>query len=167
MFANHIPSEAVELFKQYYNDKPVKHERKDFKRFKALDCVKLMNFDEETVQVLYYSATGEKPYYVDRECYTHQDMKIYTELFSRFWNNLDATPRPAAELLGGKYETRTNYIITSLPSIKYNLECSWHDESRYISNFRKFIKKMSEKGIINVTPIKNCGKVAIYLYSLK
>lgn len=164
---NIIPDAVKEAFDMRYNAAPVKHERKRFTEFKKSEVVRNGDIDDDTAAKLYYAATGQDAYYFETNCYNKSDVDIFEQFLIRLFNNLDNTPRTLSELLGGSYTINDDGYIKASYYIHYHVSgLPWYDESCYISNFRRFVKKLRKDGYIKATPIKNCGKTVIYLYSV-
>lgn len=164
-----IPAAVQIAFDERYSSKPIKHERKAFKKFKNSVPVITLDLEDAYLAELFAAANnGDSAYYIDKCCYNKSDIDIFNILLERLFKNLDETPRTLSELLEGSYTPYRFGYENTYKAIRYNLNSiSWYDESRYVSNFRKFVKQIAKEGYIKATPIKNCGKVAIYLYSSK
>lgn len=154
------------MFADEFNTTFAKHDRKAFLRFKKNVTAQNFNFSEEELEKLFCAASGGTAYWTARTHWSKKDIERFTILFNRFVANIDATPRAASELMGGQLEFVP--YSTQYQNIRYHLDgvSNIDTEMSYVTFFRKFIKRLTKAGIIKETPVKVCGKVAIYLYSI-
>lgn len=126
-----------------------------------------VNADIDQLAELYYAATKKSAYVATAgmDSHTTATVKQFIEWFD---NGLTHTPAPLADVLGCEWDLRdpTPALIRPDGEKLHPRYSSYANPVSALQRFRDLLADAAEAGIIRKQPVKVCGRVALYLYSL-